>query len=222
MTQQKYLPKPSIILLEGSKALGIQLTEEAIFNMLRYIDLLKSWNSKFNLTSINESQKIAVAHFLDSLTIFMVWRDHANVSLLDIGTGAGFPGLVLKIVDESIGLTLLDKNPKRIVFLKLVANELNISGVSFINLPVQDFIQKPVHYLYDTVSFRAMPKKVMRFLDLDKVLSNSGSLIRMYSGLADIDKTELRGFREIERWTGCLPYFEFERTVIRYQRNDND
>lgn len=220
MTRQKYLPEPSIILLEGSKALGIRLSEEVISKMLRYIDLLKTWNSKFNLTSINDPQKIAVAHFLDSLTIFMVWRDHANASFLDIGTGAGFPGLVLKIVDESILLTLLDKNTKRIVFLKLVANEFNLSGVSFINSPFQDFSQESVHYLYDIVSFRAMPKRVMRFLDLDKVLSKSGSLIRMYSGVAVIENTEPKGFHEIERWSGRLPYFELARTVIRYQRND--
>jgi len=217
MNQQKYIPNISDILFHGCEFLDIKVSETAISGMLRYLDLLRYWNSKINLTSVVGPQKIAATHFLDSLTIFKVWPLDSRAHFLDIGSGAGFPGLVLKIVDDSLSVTLLDKNPKRIVFLKLVTKELGLRGVSFINATFQDFFQNRVSNVFDVISFRALPKKSMKFLNFNKVLSSSGSIIRMYSQPYCLKEIQVKGFHEVDRWIGILPYFDLNRTVIRYQ-----
>ncbi|MGO9739648.1 MAG: 16S rRNA (guanine(527)-N(7))-methyltransferase RsmG [Desulfomonilaceae bacterium] len=217
MTQPKCLPNISDILSDGCEYLGIEVSDSSVSNMLTYLELLRYWNSKFNLTSIIDANKIAVCHFLDSLTIFKVWRLNSKAHFLDIGAGAGFPGLVIKIVDESLSVALLDKNSKRIVFLKLVAKELGLQGISFINLQFQDYFQSHVSNKFDVVSFRALPKKAMKFLNIGKILNSGGSVIRMYSGQPDAEKTEFIGYHRVESWNGVLPYLNLNRCVIRYQ-----
>ena len=219
MSQQKYLPNISDILSDGCESLGIEVSDSSFSNMLIYVELLQYWNSKFNLTSITDASRIAVCHFLDSLTIFKVWSLNSGAHFLDIGSGAGFPGLVIKIADESLSIALLDKNPKRIVFLKLVAKELGLQGVSFINLQFQEYFQSHVFDKFDVVSFRALPKKAMRFLNIRKILNSDGSVIRMFSGQPDVSETEFSGYHQVESWNGKLPYLNLNRSVIRFQRD---
>ncbi len=139
--------------------LDISLSERAIINMVRHMELLIKWGSKFNLTSIKDPTKIVVAHFLDSLTLFNVWRSNFGAHLLDLGTGAGFPGLVVKTASENIKLTLLDKNPRKIVFLKLVSKELGLSDISFTNTTFQNYFALSPRTFFDVICFRALPKK---------------------------------------------------------------
>jgi 16S rRNA (guanine(527)-N(7))-methyltransferase RsmG len=214
MTQHKTCPDLFTILSEGARFLRIPVTKPAFSKMIKYIELLGSWNQKFNLTSITDPKRIAVVHFLDSLTIFKVWEGTSGKNLLDIGSGAGFPGLVLKIVDDSIKLTLLDKSSKRIVFMKHVSRELGLSDISFVNRTTKDFFSTQTSHFFDVVTFRALPKPSLDPFDVRRLLLPHGSLIRMYS--ESPDESQSLFLNENRRWEGFLPYLNFKRTVIRY------
>ncbi|AKX34696.1 16S rRNA (guanine527-N7)-methyltransferase [Spiroplasma litorale] len=96
--------------------------------LIKYIELLKIWNKKFNLTSIIEDEEIIKKHFYDSL-IFTSSYELNNQTILDIGTGAGFPGMVLKIFYENLTVILLESNNKKVLFLKEVIKELDLKNI---------------------------------------------------------------------------------------------
>lgn len=104
------------------------LSDEVLNNFIKYAELLVEWNQKFNLTAITTPKEIAIKHFIDSLTIFSALKIPNNATILDVGTGAGFPGIPLKIVRPDINLTLLDSLNKRLLFLREVCSALNISA----------------------------------------------------------------------------------------------
>ena len=145
------------LLRNGSAQLNKPLTEEQINMLVKYADLLREWNKKMNLTAIDDEEGIALKHFLDSISAFATGKIHGRV--LDVGTGAGFPGLVLKIAEPTIQLTLLDSLKKRITFLEAVCDELGLYDVEPIHGRAEDFAMKPEYRAsYDTVVSRAVAK----------------------------------------------------------------
>lgn len=141
------------ILLNGSKELGVPLTDVQCENLITYASLLKEWNEKMNLTAISDDFGIAVKHFLDSLTAISTGRVTGKV--IDVGCGAGFPGLVLKIAKPEIELTLLDSLKKRLTFLEAVTNELNITDVTLEHARAEDGARR-MREKFDTVVSRAV------------------------------------------------------------------
>lgn len=111
------------------KKLSINLSEEQMRALETYKDMLIEHNNKFNLTAIKTEEEIYLKHFYDSLTITKVVDLNSNLKVLDIGTGAGFPGLVLKIVFPCLDITLLDSNNKKITFLNNVIEKLNLKNI---------------------------------------------------------------------------------------------
>ncbi len=107
---------------------GIAVTAAQTAAFEKYADLLIEWNQKMNLTAITEKSEIAVKHFIDSISLLKTVEIPENSSLIDIGTGAGFPGIPLKIMRPDIELTLLDSLNKRLLFLEEVCSELNIKA----------------------------------------------------------------------------------------------
>ena len=105
---------------------GIIVSEAACEKFDRYAELLVEWNQKMNLTAVTEPQDIVLKHFVDSITALTVLPEKTGLSLIDVGTGAGFPGIPLAIMREDIELTLLDSLNKRLVFLKEVCDALGI------------------------------------------------------------------------------------------------
>lgn len=105
---------------------GVSVSDAACQKFDRYAELLVDWNERMNLTAITEPHDIVLKHFTDSLTALMVFPDKPGVSVIDVGTGAGFPGIPLAIVREDVRLTLLDSLNKRLVFLKEVCDVLGI------------------------------------------------------------------------------------------------
>lgn len=106
----------------------IQLNEAQYEQLERYFQLLIVWNEKINLTAITDEEGVAVKHFADSLSLFNCVEIPENASVIDVGTGAGFPGVVLKIARPDIKLTLLDSLKKRLVFLDEVLSELSLEA----------------------------------------------------------------------------------------------
>ena len=108
-------------LKESAEKIDILLNEDQIDKFIKYKELLKEWNEKINLTAITDDEEIIIKHFIDSLTIEKYIEE--NASIIDVGTGAGFPGIPIRIVREDIKLALLDSLNKRILFLQEILNE---------------------------------------------------------------------------------------------------
>ena len=117
--------------------LGINLSEIQLKQFYNYMNLLIEWNKKINLTAITEPDEIILKHFVDSLTISKYISEGTKV--VDVGTGAGFPGIPLKIVRQDVDITLLDSLQKRINFLDEVINELNLEKITTVHSRVEDF-----------------------------------------------------------------------------------
>lgn len=130
-------------LIKGAEELNIELTDEAIKNFEDYKQLLKEWNQKINITSITDDVEIDIKHFLDSITAFKTNLLDGEKSLIDIGTGGGFPGIPLKIVNPDLNVTLLDSLNKRIIFLNEVINSLNLKNINAIHGRAEEFSNKP-------------------------------------------------------------------------------
>jgi len=112
--------------------LGLRLTTTQLLELTRYENELIDWNARFNLTAIDDPQKIRAKHFLDSLTCLLVMRDSPMGRVIDVGTGAGFPGLPLKIVCPSMRLTLVESVGKKADFCKHLVKVLDLEGVEIV------------------------------------------------------------------------------------------
>lgn len=121
------------------EAFGILLSERQREQFLRYYEMLVEWNGRMNLTAITEYQDVLKKHFVDSLSLTKVYDLRQNSSIIDVGTGAGFPGLALKIAFPGLKVTLLDSLNKRIQFLDAVIGELGIQGVETVHGRAEDF-----------------------------------------------------------------------------------
>lgn len=135
--------------------LNIEATEQNLKDLDRYKDLLIEYNKKFNLTAIKTEEEIYLKHFYDSLTLTQAVDLNQNLKLLDIGTGAGFPGLVLKIFYPDLEIILLDSNHKKIMFLETVIKELNLKKITCINLRAEN-LPKEYREYFDIVTSRAV------------------------------------------------------------------
>src|SRR5699024_9466606 len=111
-------------LVKHAENLNISLKEEDIDKFILYKELLKEWNEKINITAIKDDEEIDIKHFLDSITLINTGLFNEKIRLIDIGTGGGFPGLPLKIINDNIDLVLLDSLNKRINFLDEVISKL--------------------------------------------------------------------------------------------------
>ncbi len=139
------------------KKINITLTSEQLNQLDKYYHLLIEWNEKINLTRIVDEKDVYLKHFYDSLTLSRVMDLNQELKLCDIGTGAGFPGLVLKIVFPKLQVTLVDSLLKRIKFLDIVIKELNLSGIETIHSRAEDYV-KFHRNEYDIVTSRAVSR----------------------------------------------------------------
>ncbi len=127
------MSKVGDLLQQGAKEFGISLDARQIEQFASYSAMLIDWNKKFNLTAIVDPQEIAVKHFLDSLTILNFHDVCLGAQVVDVGTGAGFPGIPLKIARPDISLVLLDSLRKRTQFLQAVVEQLSLAAVTVIH-----------------------------------------------------------------------------------------
>lgn len=124
---------------EDVNCLGVMLTEEQIDSFLIYYEMLEEWNQVMNLTTVTEYNEVMKKHFIDSLSLVKAYDPDKRTSVIDVGTGAGFPGLALKIAFPDLKVTLLDSLNKRINFLDAVIDRLHLQGVETIHGRAEDF-----------------------------------------------------------------------------------
>lgn len=141
----------------GARSYGLPLAPVQVGQLQEFRALLCEWNRRMNLTAIERPEDVLVKHFLDSLTCGLVVDLPAARSLLDVGTGAGFPGLVLKIAAPRVEVTLLDSLRKRLDFLDRVIASLALTGVYTVHARAEDAGHDPGHReRYDVVVARAV------------------------------------------------------------------
>ncbi len=179
------------LIVNGSEKLGIQLDEGQINSLIKYADILREWNEKINLTAITDDEGIAVKHFLDSLTAFKTGAVKGKV--IDVGTGAGFPGLVLKIAKPEIELTLLDSLNKRIVFLNDLCERLGIDDVETVHARAEDGGRnRQYRGQFDTVVSRAVARLSVLSEWCIPFLKQGGYFLALKGPLADAELNDAR------------------------------
>lgn len=143
-----------IMIFYGEK-IDIKFTEEQLNQFYKYMNLLLEWNEKINLTAIIDPNEVILKHFIDSLTINKYIKE--NSTLADVGTGAGFPGIPLKILRPDLKITLVDSLNKRINFLNEVINKLNLVNIETVHSRIEDFGKdKKYRESFDFVTARAV------------------------------------------------------------------
>lgn len=130
------------ILKEQALKSDIKLSDEQVLKLTRYYELLIEWNEKMNLTALTEPQDVALKHFCDSILLLKYADIPVDSSLIDVGTGAGFPSVPIKIVRPDIKLCLLDSLNKRLTFLNEVVNELGLEDVKIVHARAEDGARK--------------------------------------------------------------------------------
>jgi 16S rRNA (guanine527-N7)-methyltransferase len=145
-------------LTHGAQHFNLTLSETQLQAFDQYRRELIVWNEKVNLTRITEPQEIIVKHFLDSLSVYPLLAGFSSeFSLIDVGTGAGFPGLPLKIVLPDIQLSLLESTRKKTIFLRHVVDTLNLTNVTIVTARAEEAGRQPVHrQQYDVAVARAV------------------------------------------------------------------
>jgi 16S rRNA (guanine527-N7)-methyltransferase len=145
------------LLKRASDALGVELNEKQIDQFLLYKKLLLEWNEKINLTAITDENEIILKHFVDCLSIGSVYPIESNSNIIDVGTGAGFPGVPIKIAYPEVNMTLLDSLNKRIIFLDELRNQLGMKNVNLVHARAEDGGQNKLYReKYDLCASRAV------------------------------------------------------------------
>lgn len=144
-------------LIEGINKIGIKYTDKKIDDLINYLNLLVNYNSHTNLTAIRDEEGILEKHFLDSLLVQEFIPSGAK-KIIDIGTGAGFPGMVLAIINPEIKFTLMDSIGKKTKFLELVKEELNLENVEVVTARAEEFINEENRETYDIGLCRGVSK----------------------------------------------------------------
>lgn len=202
--------------------LYIDFDDEKLEKLEKYYNLLIKWNEKINLTAIIDKKQVYLKHFYDSLTITKVIDLKKVNSLCDVGTGAGFPGIVLKIFFPHIKLTLVDALNKRIIFLNEVIKELELDDVKTIHIRAEDFA-KTVREEFDVVTARA----VSSFNTLLEYVIPLVKCDKYFVAMRGVDDTlesnkalNLLKAKKIQTLNFKLPIEESERTIVLVQKYD--
>jgi 16S rRNA (guanine527-N7)-methyltransferase len=206
------------LLKQGAKDLGTSLSDYQLNQFMAYASLLVKWNRHINLTGIRSFCEILIKHFLDSLTPLPYLPEKAN--LLDLGTGAGFPGLPIKIVRPDQAISLIEASAKKISFLKETVRHLNLGPVPI----YQTYLGKGSSFLetgsFEMIITRAVGKTMNIVMAADSLLRPGGKVLFMKGpgGFEEIDSLKIqiqeRGFRLEAPIVLTLPFLEQERTLI--------
>lgn len=221
---EKNLPR---ILSEASNAIGVSLGEREIALFQEYYRELLFWNNKFNLVSVKSDIDIPIKHFIDSLTPLQFIEDKKS-ALLDIGTGAGFPGIPLKIAEDQLRITLTDSSRKKTSFLKNVVRKLRVDHATIVNRRVELLMKEEIYRAaYDVIISRAS-FKMSQFLKIGAFFTPPGGTLIAMKG-ANINE-ELKQAEETSQrvgWkhAGChkirLPIIGDIRNIVIYKKLRN-
>ena len=206
-------------LLEKASTMGVRFSVEQMDKFYKYMNLLIEWNEKMNLTAIIEPNEIILKHFIDSITILKDIKDGSTV--VDVGTGAGFPGIPLSIMNPTLKITLVDSLNKRLIFLQEVINELDLKNVELVHARAEEFGRnKKYREKFDVATSRAVANLATLSEYLLPLVKINGKAISMKAGNASQEiedakkaiKTLGGNINNIEEFK--LPQSDIGRTII--------
>ena len=207
------------ILIAGSKELGIALSSEQANAFFAYLAELGKWNRKINLTAITEERDAVIKHLLDSLSYLKVFTPAPGLRLLDMGSGAGFPAIPLKIAAPGISITMVEAVKKKASFLRHIVRMLSLTGVEVLDKRMEE-LPASYHSSSDIVTARA-------FAEMPKALSH-GVLFLKTNGLMvlsrgpeeTITEQELNkaGVATEKRLELALPYSDYQRAIWVFKK----
>ncbi len=201
--------------------LGVNITKQQEDMLEKYYDHLKEYNEHTNLTAITEKEDVYLKHFYDSLTVVKAIKLD-NQSLIDVGTGAGFPGLVLKIMFPNLKITLLDSNNKKTAFLREMIATLNLQDIEVVNSRAEDYAKQNFGK-YDICVSRAVA-----FIDIISSLTlplikEDGVVVLMKGNFINEQKVldehqKDLGIKKYNIVSFTLPNLEDERNLVVLKR----
>lgn len=203
---------PESRLRAGVEKLSLSLPDGAMDKLLAYLALLVKWNGAYNLTAIRDPEQMVIKHLLDSLSIVPYVQ---GGSLIDVGTGAGLPGLVLAIVKPELDVTLLDSNGKKVRFLRQVIADLKIGNASAVQTRVEEFDRQ-----FDLVSSRAFATLADMVNGSRQLLADKGEFLAM-KGVHPTEEIAAlpEGFSVRDVVPLTVPFLDEERHLVRIVRN---
>mgnify|MGYP006329977631 FL=1 len=211
--------------IEALAAKGIELTETQIAQFKKYFELLVEWNEKMNLTAITDLEGVYLKHFYDSISPSLYFDFTKELSVCDVGAGAGFPSIPIKICFPHLHVTIVDSLNKRITFLHHLADELKLENVSFVHARAEEFGQNPKYReQFDVVTARAGARlSVLSELCLPLV-KQGGSFVALKAAagaeeLKDAKKAiTTLGASLKEEFSFLLPVEESERALYVFDK----
>lgn len=208
---------------EKSSFLGVRFCVKQLEQFFEYMELLIEWNEKMNLTAITEPEEIILKHFIDSITILKDIED--NSKIVDVGTGAGFPGVPLSIMNPTLKITLVDSLNKRLIFLQEVVNKLQLKNVEIIHARAEEFGQnKKYRESFDVATSRAVANLSTLSEYLVPLVKVGGKVVSMKAADAQQEINDAK--KAIEVLGGAiekidefnLPQSDIGRTVITIRK----
>lgn len=199
------------------KKIGITLTEEQENKLEKFYNLLIDWNKKVNLTRITTKEEVYLKHFYDSLTLSKVVNLNNINTLCDVGTGAGFPGIVLKIVYPNLNITLIDSLLKRVNYLNEIIKELGLDNIKAIHIRGEDY-----HEEFDLVTSRAVAniEKLVNFTM--HLVKKDGMFVAMKGDIEkeltkEVENKLSKKYKIVEIEKFDLPIENSKRSLLKIQ-----
>ncbi len=212
--------------IEELKKINIEITKDQLDKLNRYYELLVGWNEKINLTSIIEKDQVYLKHFYDSLTLSQIIDLTKEETLCDIGTGAGFPGMILKIVFPNLKVTLVDALEKRIKFLDIVIKELDLRGIETVHQRSEEYA-KLNRNRFDITTARAVANLSV-LLEYAIPMTKEGKyFIPLKANVQEELEESEHALKElntklVEKKEFLLPIENSTRTILKFQKvSDN-
>jgi 16S rRNA (guanine527-N7)-methyltransferase len=209
------------ILKAGATELGLVLGNNEISLFLKYLAELKEWNKKINLTAITDDRDIIIKHFLDSLTLVPFLTNQKT--LLDIGSGAGFPGIPLKIVLPELKATLMDSVNKKVIFMKHIIRALGLKNIEAIQARAENKeVMKKFDSSFDVVTSRAFAE-LGKFLDIAAPYAKKGGMLLAVKGPKGIEELKglknLKGIKSVKAKEVRLPFSNITTTILCFRKD---
>lgn len=192
----------------------IELTEKQLAQLEKYYELLVEWNDKMNLTAITEKNAVYKKHFYDSLTPAITFDFTQVTSICDVGSGAGFPSFVLKIVFPHLQITIVEALEKRIKFLQEVVQVLSLDGVTFVHARAEEY-GRTHRETFDVVTARAVARLPLLSELCIPMVKNGGTFIVLKGEQGEIELQEAKSALQI------LGITKIKKDVLFLEDNDD-